>query len=297
MKIILLASNPKLYSNSRIIEAARNRGHNIIFANVRKCFAKVAARNCEIYGSGKEKLTDADCVITRIKPSITSYGAAIIRQFELLKIPCYNSSKAILQSRDKFHALQILASSDIDIPVSSFANSSQDTKNLIKLVDGVPLVVKILEGTKGVGVLLAESVHAAESLVNAFRSVRADILVQNYVKESKGSDIRCFVIGGKVIAAIQRVAQDGEFRANIHLGASAQKLEITEKERQMAIKAATIMGLEIAGVDFVRSKTGPKILEVNSSPGLEGIELTTKIDIADQIIQHLETLNTQRSWQ
>jgi len=291
MKIILLASNPNLYSNQRIIEAAKKRGHEIEFANVGGCYIKVATSGSEIFHDEGKKLEKIDCVIPRIKPSMTFYASAIIRQFELLAVNCLNGSEAITKSRDKLHTLQILAQHGIGVPDTSFANSSYETKDIIKLVGSAPLVVKLLEGTKGVGVVLAETNKAAESVVNAFRSLKADILVQHYIKESKGQDIRCFVIGKKVVASMERLAQEGEFRANIHLGATAKAIEVTDEEKELAIKSAKIIGLEIAGVDMVRSSSGPKILEINSSPGLEGIEGATGIDIAGKMIEYLEKNN------
>lgn len=288
MKIILLASNPNLYSNRRIMEAAQKRGHEIEFVNVGGCYIKVACDSSEIFHDEGKKLEKIDYVIPRIRPAMTFYGAAVIRQFELLGMPCFNGSDAITKSRDKLHTLQILAQHSLGVPITSFANSSYETKDLIKLVGSAPLVVKLLEGTKGVGVVLAETNKAAESVINAFRSLKADILVQHYIKESKGQDIRCFVIGNKVVATMERIAQEGEFRANIHLGATAKAIEITAEERELAIKAAKIIGLEIAGVDMVRSSVGPKILEVNSSPGLEGIEGATGIDVAEKMIEYLE---------
>ena len=291
MKIILLASNPKLYSNIRIIEAAKERKHEIEFANVGGCYIKVAPNACEIFADEGKKLEKIDCVIPRLKPSMTFYGTSIVRQFEVMGIKCLNGSQEITKSRDKLHTLQILSQHNIGAPVTSFANSSYDTKDLIKLVGGTPLVVKLLEGTKGVGVVLAETNKAAESVINAFRSLKADVLVQHYVKESKGCDLRCFVIGNEVVASMERIAQEGEFRANIHLGATARAVEITDEERNLAIKAAQIIGLEVAGVDMVRSNSGPKLLEINSSPGLEGIEKATGIDIAGKMIEHLEKFN------
>ncbi len=289
MKIILLASNQNLYSNKRIIEAAKNRGHEIQFVNVGDCYIKVAPNSCEVFYDEGKKLENIDYVIPRLKPSMTFYGAAITHQFEVMGVPCFNNSDAITKSRDKLHSLQILAQHGLNIPVTSFANSSYDTKDLIHLVGSAPLVVKLLEGTKGVGVVLAETNKAAESVINAFRSLKADILVQQYIKESKGQDIRCFVIGNKVVASIKRIAQEGEFRANIHLGATAQAIDATEEECELAIKATKIIGLEVAGVDMVRSDSGPKILEVNSSPGLEGIEGATGIDVASKMIEFLES--------
>lgn len=288
MKIILLASNPNLYSNQRIVEAAKKRGHEIEFVNVGGCYIKVASSGSEIFHDEGKKLEKIDCVIPRIKPAMTFYASAVIRQFELLNVNCLNGSEAITKSRDKLHTLQILAQHKMGVPDTSFANSSYETKDIIKLVGSAPLVVKLLEGTKGVGVVLAETNKAAESVVNAFRSLKADILVQHYIKESKGQDIRCYVIGDSVVASMERVAQEGEFRANIHLGATARPIEITAEEKDLAIKAAKTIGLEVAGVDMVRSSSGPKILEINSSPGLEGIEGATGIDIAGKMIEYLE---------
>ncbi len=287
MKIILLASNPKLYSNQRIVEAAQKRGHQIQFINVGECYIKVATLASEIF-CDDGKIEGVDCVIPRIKPSMTFYASAVIRQFETIGTYCLNTSDAITKSRDKLCTLQILAQHGLGVPVTSFANSSYETKDIIKLVGSAPLVIKLLEGTKGVGVVLAETNKAAESVINAFRSLKADILAQQYIKESKGLDIRCFVIGDEVVASMQREAQEGEFRANIHLGAKARAVEITDEERKMAIDAARIMGLVVAGVDMVRSTTGPKILEVNSSPGLEGIEGATGVDVAAKMIEFLE---------
>lgn len=288
MKIILLASNPNLYSNKRIIEAAAARGHEIDFANIGSCYIKIASDCGEVFYDEGKKLEKIDCVIPRIKPSMTFYGTAMVRQFEVMGVKCLNGSEEITKSRDKLHTLQLMSKHGVNIPITSFANSSYETKDLIKLVGSAPLVVKLLEGTKGVGVVLAESTKAAESVINAFRSLKADILVQQYIKESKGQDIRCFVIGGEVVASMERVAQEGEFRANIHLGATARAIEISPQERDLAIKAAKIIGLEVAGVDMVRSNNGAKILEINSSPGLEGIEAATGVDIAAKMIQYLE---------
>ena len=288
MKIILLASNPNLYSNQRIMESAKSRGHEIEFVNVGGAYIKISSNNCEVYHQDGKKLTKIDYVIPRIKPAMTFYGTAIVRQFEVMNIKCLNSSDSVTKSRDKLHTLQILAQHKMGIPITSFAYSSYDTKDLIKIVGGSPLVVKLLEGTKGVGVVLAETSKAGESVINAFRSLKADVLVQQYIKESKGQDIRCFVIGNQVVASMERIAQEGEFRANIHLGATARHIDITEEERDLAIRAAKIIGLEVAGVDMVRSNSGPKILELNSSPGLEGIEGATAINIADKMIEYIE---------
>jgi ribosomal protein S6--L-glutamate ligase len=295
MKIALLASNPKLYSNQRIIESAKKRGHEIDFADLGGCYIKVSSPNIgnalapsEIYYNDSEPFKNIDAIIPRIKPSITFYGTVIIRQFEINQVYCLNKSDGIIKSRDKLWTLQVLSGNGISIPTTSFANSFYETKDLIKLVGGAPLVVKLLEGTKGIGVVLAENTKAAESVINAFRSLKADILVQQYIKESKGRDIRCFVIGDQVVASMQRVAEEGEFRANIHLGGKGEAIEITDEERALAINATKLIGLDVAGVDMVRSNSGPKILEINSSPGLEGIEKATNIDIASKMIEFLE---------
>lgn len=272
MKIILLASNPNLYSNQRIVESANARGHEIEFVNVGGSYIKISPNNCEVYHQEGKKLSKIDFVIPRIKPAMTFYGTAIVRQFEVMGVKCLNSSDAITKSRDKLHTLQILAQHKLGLPITSFANSSYDTKDLIKIVGGAPLVVKLLEGTKGVGVVLAETTKAGESVINAFRSLKADVLVQQYIKESKGQDIRCFVIGNQVVASMERIAQEGEFRANIHLGATARFIEISDEERELAIRAAKIIGLEVAGVDMVRSNSGAKILELNSFPDLRELK-------------------------
>jgi ribosomal protein S6--L-glutamate ligase len=290
MKIALLASNCKLYSNKRIMEELQNSSHHAQFINVGKCYLEISNHQPKIFYEKQNIAHNFQCIITRIKPALTSYSLAIIRQFELLKIACINNSTAISNSRDKLNSLQLLAQNNLSIPTTSFANSSYDTTHLIELVNKAPLIIKLIEGTKGVGVMLAETNNAAKSIINAFRSVKVNILVQNYIKESSGEDIRCFVIGNKVVAAIKRKSQGEEFRANIHLGAMASNIKISDDEEEMAIKATKIMNLEIAGVDIVRAKTGPKIIEVNSSPGLEAIEKTTNVNIASLIVKHCENL-------
>lgn len=288
MKIALLASNPNLYSNKRIIEAAKKRGHEAEFINIGDCYIKVSENDPAIFHEDGVKIEGFDYVIPRIRPNLTFYGVAMVRQFEVMGIKCLNGSQAITHSRDKLHTLQILSQNKLSVPTTSFANSSYETKDLIKLVEGAPLVIKLLEGTKGIGVVLAETSKAAESVINAFRSLKADILVQHYVKESKGQDLRCFVVGDKVVASMERIAQEGEFRANIHLGATARAIEVTKEEKELAIKAAQIVGLDVAGIDMVRSGNGPQILEINSSPGLEGIEGSTGVDVASKMIELLE---------
>ena len=288
LRIGLLASNPELYSNKRIMEAGEMRGHEMHFLNIKECHMKLDAKKPEIHYRGGKILNQFDAVIPRIRPSITFYGCALTRQFEALKVYCLNSSTAITQSRDKLFSLQLLLNHGVDIPTTGFANSPLDTDNLIKMVGGPPLIVKLLEGTQGKGVVLAETKKAAESVINAFKSLNANILVQEFIKEANGKDIRCFVIDGKVVAAIQREAMPGEFRANIHLGGTASVIKVTAEEKRIAIKAAKAMDLKVAGVDIIRSAKGPLLLEVNSSPGLEGIEGATNKDIAGEMIKAIE---------
>jgi ribosomal protein S6--L-glutamate ligase len=277
-----------LYSNQRILEAGDERGHEMMFLNIKHCYMKLDAQDPEVHYRGGKIINDLDAVITRIRPNATFYGCALARQFESMNIHTVNSSAAITQSRDKLFSLQLLLKSGVHIPTTGFANSPIDTNDLIEMVDGAPLIVKLLEGTQGRGVVLAETKKAAESVINAFKSLQANLLVQEFVKEADGKDLRCFVIGGKVVASIERSAAPGEFRANIHQGGTASVVKITPQERALAIKAAKVLGLDVAGVDIIRSKKGPLLLEVNSSPGLEGIEGATRKDIAGMIIASIE---------
>lgn len=288
LRIGLLASNPELYSNKRIMEAGEMRGHEMHFLNIKECYMKLDAKTPEIHYRGGLILNQFDAVIPRIRPSITFYGCALTRQFEALNVYCLNSSTAITQSRDKLFSLQLLLQSGIDIPTTGFANSPLDTDDLIKMVGGSPLIVKLLEGTQGKGVVLAETKKAAESVINAFKSLNANILVQEFIKEANGKDLRLFVVDGKVVATIQREAMPGEFRANIHLGGTASVIKPTADEKKIAIRAAKAMDLRVAGVDIIRSSKGPLLLEVNSSPGLEGIEGATNKDIAGEMIRAIE---------
>ena len=288
LRILVLASNPDLYSNRRIIEAGEERGHHMRFVNISQCYMNISSKNPEIHYRGGELLDDVDAVIPRIKPSMTFYGCSITRQFAAIGSYCLNSSVAITRSRDKLRSLQELSSKKIPMPTTGFANSPVDTREIINMVNGAPLVVKLLEGTQGRGVVLAETNKAAESVINAFKSLKANILVQEFIKEAHGEDIRCFVIDGKVVGSIQRKAAKGEFRANLHLGGTASAVKITAEERKIAINATKAMGLVVAGVDIIRSKDGPKVLEINSSPGLEGIEDITEKDIAGMMIQAIE---------
>ena len=288
LRIGLLASNPALYSNKRIMEAGEMRGHEMHFLNIKECYMKLDAQKPEIHYRGGKILNQFDAIIPRIRPSITFYGCALTRQFEALKVFCLNSASAITQSRDKLYSLQLLLNHGVEIPTTGFANSPLDTDDLIKMVGGSPLIVKLLEGTQGKGVVLAETKKAAESVINAFKSLNANILVQEFIKEANGKDIRCFVIDGKVVAAIERVAAPGEFRANIHMGGTASIIKPTAEEKRIAIKATKAMDLKVAGVDIIRSSKGPLLLEVNSSPGLEGIEGATNKDIAGEMIKAIE---------
>lgn len=288
LKIVLLGSNKELYSNKRIMEAGEERGHEIRFINVSQCYMNLSAETPEIHYRGGEILQDIDAVIPRIKPKMTFYGCSVTRQFQSIGAFCLNDAVAISRSRDKLRSLQLLSNHSIPMPVTGFANSPVDTLDVIKMVGGAPVVVKLLEGTQGKGVVLAETEKASESVINAFKSLNANILVQEYIKEAQGKDIRCFVIDGKVVGSIQREASEGEFRANLHLGGKASSVKISPQERKIAINAAKAMGLKVAGVDIIRSKDGPKVLEINSSPGLEGIEDITGKDIAGLMIECIE---------
>lgn len=288
LRIGVLASDPDLYSNRRIIEAGEERGHDMEFLSIKHCYIKLDGEQPEMHYRGGRILSDFDAVIPRIRPSATFYGCALTRHFEAMNVFCLNSASAISQSRDKLYSMQLLINNGLNIPTTGFANSPLDTNDLIKMVGGAPLIVKLLEGTQGKGVVLTETRKAAESVINAFKSLRANILVQEFIKEAGGKDIRCFVIDGKVVAAIQRTAAPGEFRANIHQGGTAKIIKITPEERKIAIKAAKTMNLKVAGVDIIRSSKGPLLLEINSSPGLEGIEGATKKDIAGLMIAAIE---------
>ena len=288
LKIALLATNPELYSNQRLMEAGEERGHEMVFLSIKDCYMKLDDENPEVHYRGGHIITGLDAVIPRIRPSATFYGCALTRQFESMGVYAQNSSLAISQSRDKLFSLQLLIKSGLDIPLTGFANSPIDTNELIEMVGGAPLIVKLLEGSQGRGVVLAETKKAAQSVINAFKAVKANLLVQEFIKEAGGKDLRLFVINGKVSAAIQREAAPGEFRANIHQGGTASVVRPTTEERRLAVKATKAMGLAVAGVDIIRSKTGPLLLEVNSSPGLEGIETATEKDVARMMITAIE---------
>jgi ribosomal protein S6--L-glutamate ligase len=288
MKIAILASDPELYSNKRLMAAGVARGHEMHFINVRHCYMNISAAKPEIHYRGGEVLTGFDAIIPRIRPAITFYGTAVVRQFEMMGVYCLNDSLSITRSRDKLRTLQHLMRKGIDMPNTGFANSPLDTKDLIKMVGGAPVIIKLLESSQGVGVVLAETNKAAESVINAFKSLKANILVQEFIKEAAGQDIRCFVVGDKIVAAMQREAVVGEYRSNMHRGGKATMIKVSPEERKMAIKAARVMGLKVAGVDIISSKNGPKLLEVNSSPGLEGIETVTSKNIAAMMIEYIE---------
>lgn len=290
MKIAILSRNSQLYSTRRLVDAARERGHEVRVVDVLKCYMTITANNPTVFykGIGEPEELQLDAVIPRIGASVTTYGCAVLRQFEVANIYSVNESIAITRSRDKLRAHQLLARRGVGQPVTSYAHGANATNDLIASVGGAPLVVKVMESTHGNGVVLAETAKAAESLINAFRGLNADFLVQEFIKEAGGMDIRCFVIGDKVIAAMQRQAQPGEFRSNLHRGGSAQVVKLRPEERKLAVRAAQVMGLDVAGVDIIRSAHGPLVLEVNSSPGLEGIETATGKDIAGAIIDYIE---------
>ncbi len=287
MRIAILSRNPSLYSTRRLVEACKQRDHTVDVLNTLKCYMDIAAHRPSVHYQGKE-LEPYDAVIPRIGASVTFYGAAVLRQFEMMGAYPLNESVAINRSRDKLRALQIMARAGIGLPLTGFAHSPDNTKDLIKLVGGAPLVVKLLEGTQGKGVVLAETHKAAESLIEAFRNLDANFLVQEFIKEAGGADIRCLVVGTKVVAAMKRQAKEGEFRSNLHRGGTASLIRLTPEERSTAVRAAKKMGLNVAGVDLLRSNHGPVVLEVNSSPGLEGIETATGKNVADLIIQFIE---------
>jgi ribosomal protein S6--L-glutamate ligase len=286
MKIAILSRKRALYSTRRLVEAAQQQGHEVQVIDTLRCYMNITSHKPEIHYRG-ENLTGFDAVIPRIGASITFYGTAVVRQFEMMGVFSLNESVAIARSRDKLRSLQLLSRKGIGLPVSGFAHSPDDIEDLIKMVGGAPVVIKLLEGTQGIGVVLAETQKAAESVIEAFMGLKANILVQEFIKEAGGSDIRCLVIGEKVVAAMMRRAREGEFRSNLHRGGTAELIRITPEERSTAVRAAAAMGLNVAGVDILRSNHGPVIMEVNSSPGLEGIEKATGKDIASMIIDFI----------
>ena len=287
MKIAILSRDGTLYSCKRLREAAAKRGHQVEILDQMSCYMNIDPAASSIHYKGR-KLPHFDAVIPRIGSQITYYGTAALRQFEMLGSYPLNESVAISRARDKLRSLQLLARQGIDLPVTGIAHSPDDTSDLIDMVGGAPLVIKLVEGTQGIGVVLAETRQAAESVVDAFRGLNAHILVQEYIEEAKGRDIRCFVVGNEVVAAIERQAKEGDFRSNLHRGGIARVADISDRERDIAVKAAQTLGLDVAGVDLLRATRGPLVMEVNASPGLEGVEKTTGVDIADKMITWIE---------
>ena len=287
MKIAILSRDASLFSTRRLKEAARDRGHDVRVIDYLRCYMDITSHRPRILYQGEE-LVEYDAVIPRIGASQTFYGTAVVRQFEMMGVFPVNESQAINRSRDKLRCLQLLSRAGIGLPVTGFANSTKDIAGLIDIVGGAPLVIKLLEGTQGIGVILAETRGAAEAVIEAFRGLDANILVQEFIKEAGGADLRCFVVGGKVVAAMKRQASEGEFRSNLHRGGTAEKVKLSPEERATAIRAAKTMGLNVAGVDLLRSNHGPVVMEVNSSPGLEGIEHATGKDVAGAVIELIE---------
>ncbi|MDX9686165.1 30S ribosomal protein S6--L-glutamate ligase [Halopseudomonas formosensis] len=287
MKIAVLSRNPNLYSTRRLVEAGRERGHEVHVIDTLRAYMNIASHKPSIHYKGAE-LEPFDAVIPRIGASITFYGTAVLRQFEMMGVFPLNESVAISRSRDKLRSLQLLSRKGVGLPVTGFAHSPDDIPDLISMVGGAPLVIKLLEGTQGIGVVMCETEKAAESVLEAFMGLKANIMVQEYIREAGGADIRCLVVGDKVIAAMKRQARPGEFRSNLHRGGSASLIKITPEERMTAVRAAKVMGLNVAGVDILRSNHGPVVMEVNSSPGLQGIESTTGKDVAGLIISYIE---------
>ena len=286
MKIAILSQDAALYSTKRLKEAGEKQGHDVKVINYLRCYMNITSHRPSIVYNGKP-LEDFDAIIPRIGASKTFYGTAVVRQFEVMGVFSTNESQAISRSRDKLRSLQILARDGIGLPVTGFAHATQDIDGLIETVGGAPLVIKLLEGTQGIGVVLAETYQAAKSVIEAFRGLDANILVQEFIAEAKGSDLRCLVVGGKVIASMKRQGAEGEFRSNLHRGGKAENIKLTPEERSTAVRAAKAMGLRVAGVDLLRSNHGPVVMEVNSSPGLEGIEKTTGVDVAGKIIEYI----------
>jgi ribosomal protein S6--L-glutamate ligase len=287
MKIAILSRNKKLYSTRRLVEACEQRGHEVRVIDTLRCYMNITSEKPELHYRG-ENLTGYDAVIPRIGASITFYGTAVLRQFEMMGVFPANESVAISRARDKLRSMQLLSRDGVGMPKTGYAHSPDDIQDLITMVGGAPLVIKLLEGTQGIGVVLAETKKAAESVIEAFMGLKANILIQEFIKEAGGADIRCFVIGDKVVAAMMRQAPEGEFRSNLHRGGTATLVKLSPKERATAVRAAKVMGLNVAGVDILRSERGPLVMEVNSSPGLEGIETATGKDVAGMIVEFIE---------
>jgi ribosomal protein S6--L-glutamate ligase len=289
MKIAILSRNSRLYSTQRLVEAAHARGHEVVVLDHLKCDLVIEAGQPSILYKGVP-LTGFDAVIPRIGASVTFYGTAVVRQFEMMKVKSAVGSQAIVRSRDKLRCMQILSRAGLGMPKTAFTNYSKDSKHLVSQVGGAPLVIKLLEGTQGLGVVLAETNKAAESVIEAFHNLKARIIVQEFIAESKGADIRAFVVNGEVVGAMKRQGKEGEFRSNLHRGGVGTLIKLSRAEKAAALQAANVLDLDVAGVDMLQSKRGPLILEVNSSPGLEGIEKATNLDIATKIIIHTENL-------
>ncbi len=287
MKIAMLARNAKLYTHQRLKAAAEERGHELDIIDTLRCYMNIASRRPEIYYNG-QKLTGYDAVIPRIGASVTFYGTAVLRQFEMMGVYPLNESVAIGRSRDKLRSMQLLARDGIGLPVTTFAHDPKQTEEVLKLAGGAPIVIKLLEGTQGIGVVLADTNRSAKSVVEAFRGAGVNIMLQEFIKEAGGTDIRAIVIGGKVVAAMKRTGAEGDFRSNLHRGGSAQVVKLSPEERATAVRAAKTMGLNACGVDMLRANHGPVVMEVNSSPGLEGVEKATGLDIAGKMIEFLE---------
>jgi ribosomal protein S6--L-glutamate ligase len=287
MKIALICQNAKLYSHQRLIKAAEARGHTIDVIRTLNCYMNIASRRPEIYFNG-ESLTGYDAVIPRIGASVTFYGLAVLRQFKMMGVFPLNESVAIGRSRDKLRSMQLLARDGVGLPVTAFAHDAKQAGEVVKLAGGAPVVIKLLEGTQGIGVVLADTEQSAKSVIEAFRGANVNILAQEFIKESAGTDIRAIVVGGKVVAAMKRTGEEVEFRSNLHRGGSAKLIKISPEERSTAIRAAKSMGLAVCGVEMLRANHGAVVMEVNSSPGLEGVEKATGLDVAGMIIQHLE---------
>jgi ribosomal protein S6--L-glutamate ligase len=287
MKIAILSRNLKLYSTRRLVEAAEQRGHEVVVLDHLKCVLVIEKGNPHIFYGGKE-VTGIDAVIPRIGTSVTFYGAAVVRQFEQMKVFSSVESQALVRSRDKLRSLQLLAKAGLGMPKTAFASIPKNIENVLEQVGGAPVVIKLLEGTQGIGVILAETHKSAKSVIESFLALKANILVQEFIKEAGGADIRAFIVDGKIVGAMKRQGLPGEFRSNLHRGGSANVIELSKEERETAIKAAKKLGLAIAGVDMLQSSRGPLVMEVNSSPGLEGIEGATGVDIASKIIEYIE---------
>lgn len=287
MNIFILSRNKNLYSTSRLVEAGNKMGHNIRVVDYMRCYMNITSSKPTMFYGG-ESLGKVDAVIPRIGASNTFYGTAVVKQFEMMSCYCVNTSNAIANSRDKLRSLQILAEAGINMPITGFASHTKDIEGVIESVDSIPLIMKLLQGTQGQGIVLAETRKAAESVMSAFRQLDADIMVQEFIKESAGTDIRAFVVGNQVVASMKRIAPDGEFRSNVHRGGTMENISLTSVEKEMAVSASRILGLSIAGVDLMRSERGPLILEVNSSPGLQGIETCSNKDVAGMIIGFIQ---------